>query len=137
MVTPRQLKTLTLEDLFRLAFETNDDEDVIIRTSADVTGEIRPQGLSVAGEVTVISVSTSAVKLPTTALTDRNAISIHNKSASTTLYIGFSSSVTADDTSTGGWEVPPGNYFNTDVTPDVEIWGISTAAITVKVLELA
>lgn len=128
-------KDRSLIDLEKDKFDLNDDEEVIVRTSAE--GVFTPSGLTTAGTVTVVSVGTSAVKIPTTPLTSRNTISIHNKDTSATLYIGFSSAVTADDTSTGGWEVPAGNYFNTDVTPTVEIYGISTTTITVKVLELA
>ena len=125
----------SINTLERAKFDVNDSDEVIVRTTAE--GTFSPSGLNTAGDITVLSVGTSAVKLPSTPLTNRNSISVYNKSLTATLYIGFDNSVTADDTSTGGWEIPPQNYFNTDITENVELWGISTTTITVKVLELA
>ena len=135
MAEPDYILDISMDKLEQGKFLLDDDENITVRTLA--RGNFTPSGLTTSGLVTVVSVGTSSVKLPSSPLTSRNTISIHNKDTSATLYIGFSSSVTADDTSTGGWEVAPGNFFNTDITPSVEIWGISTTTITVKVLELA
>lgn len=95
-------------------------------------------GLSVAIKVTTITVGTTEVALPATALSGRNSISINNKDSTTTLYLG-PTGVTADDAaSTGGWEVPPQFTFGTDITDAVTIYGIvASGSITVKILELA
>jgi len=93
-------------------------------------------GLKTAIKITTVPVSTTAVALPTTALVGRNSISLFNKS-SVTLYVG-PSNVTADDAAaTGGWEIPAGFTFNIDITDAITLFGISTEAISVKVMELA
>lgn len=95
-----------------------------------------PAGLD-QGLITLVSVGTSATALPTTAATGRNHISIHNKSITQTLYIGFANTVTADDTSTGGWEVEPESKINLDLKEGVVVYGIyPTSTENVKVMEL-
>lgn len=127
---PENLPTLEISK-----FELDSSGYVQVRTSAK--GTFTPSGLTTDGKITVMSISTTAVKIPSTPLANRNSMSVHNKSNTLTLYIGFDNGVTADDTSTGGWEIPPGGFFNTDITDNIEIWGISTGSITIKVLELA
>lgn len=107
--------------------------------SINVEGEVTPSGLHVAGRVTTMAVSTSAVALPATALTNRNAISVTNLSTSQTLFIGFSSSVTADRAigTNAGWEIGPNEGFNLDIKDNIVIYGISTGSITVKIMELS
>jgi hypothetical protein len=140
MVVERKITDLTIDDLERRKFDLNDDSEVIVRTSADITGEITPSGLNVAVKITTLTVGTTAVKLPTTALTNRNAIAIHNKSSSFTLYVG-PSTVTADSVTgtTSGWEVTADSFVQLDITDAVEIYGrcASGESAQVKVMELA
>ena len=119
-------------------FGLNDDGEVFVRTS--VTGEITPTGLKTDWIITTISVSTSAIKIPTTNLGSRNAISIHNLDASKILYIGPDNTVTANAIvgTTSGWEIGPGNFLNFDITDAIDIYAIApSGTILVKVLEIA
>lgn len=117
----------------------NVNPDGSINVEGTLTGDITPSGLHVAGRVTTMSVSTSAVALPATALTNRNAISVTNLSTSQTLFIGFSSSVTADRAigTNAGWEIGPNEGFNLDIKDNIVIYGISAGSITVKIMELS
>jgi len=119
------------------SFTLNDDNYVARR----VTGKFdaTPAGLRTDWRTTTQDVSTSAIKLPATALSDRNAISIHNLDSSATLYLGKDNTVTANsvDGITSGWEIPPGGKFNTDITQLIELYGISTTTIKIKILEIS
>ena len=135
--TEAEFDRLYLNDRDHNSF-TRTDEDYAARR---VTGKFdsAPAGLSKNFKVTTQDITTTASKLPATPLTDRNTLSIHNKSTTDTLFIGEDNTVTADsvDGITSGWEVPPGGVFNTDIKTAIELWGISTATIKVKILELA
>lgn len=104
----------------------------------EVESESVPSGLSNGFFVTTIDVGTSATLIPTTPLDPRNAIAIYNTDSSNTLYIGPSNTVTADNVvgSTSGWEVGPNEIWQTNITKDVAVYGISTTTIRVKILEL-
>ena len=54
------------------------------------------------------SIGTSATAIPATAKTNRKAVLVQNKDAAATVYIG-DSTVTADDATTGGYELGPGD----------------------------
>jgi hypothetical protein len=88
-----------------------------------------------------MDVSNSAVLLPTTALLNRNSLSIRNLSNTNTLYVGFTSGVTADSVNgtTSGWDVGPQESFNLDITDDIVIYGICETGkpVKIKVMELA
>ena len=112
--------------------------DVNVKAGS-VTGSITPQGLS-NGRNTCMSVSTTALALPASPLANRNAMAIHNKSTTQTLYIGFDASVTAGDSigNTAGWEVPPGGELHFDLQNTATIYGIfPTGADLVKLMELS
>jgi hypothetical protein len=96
---------------------------------------VNPEDASAGGSglVTPVTVSTTAVKLPATPLPYRRAMAIANQSSSVTLYIGFDPSVT---TSTG-FPLGPGVTMPVDLNGSVQIYGIATSSIDVRVLELS
>lgn len=103
-----------------------------------ITGEVNIKAPTGPFLITVTSVSSTAADPLTAALTDRVSLSIRNKSTDTTIYLGPTSSVTADDTATGGWEIGPNEDFNIDLD-DSEVFYLITASgsATVKILEIA
>lgn len=106
-----------------------------------ITGEFTQTGLKTQGKVTTMTVSHTPTPLPATPLTKRNSLAVTNLSSSDILYIGFSSSVTADATigTNAGWEVGPNEGFNLDIQDDIIIYGITQSGITIKIkiMELA
>jgi len=106
-----------------------------------ITGSFSPSGLSKEMKITTITVSDTAIVIPATALTDRNSMSIYNKSTTTIVYIGPSNSVAASsvDGTTSGWEIDPGSYFSLDIKDDIEIYAIcpSGESAQLKIMELA
>ncbi len=86
------------------------------------------------GIVTAITLGGATVKLPTTPLKYRRAISVCNNSTADTIYIGFDPSV-----STGtGWPVPAGNTISMDINGQILIYGVSDGTSTdVRILELS
>lgn len=120
----------------------NDNTEYYLATKLidAVGGSFAPSGLSNGGKVTTTSVSTTAVKIPTVNLTSRNAISILNTSGSTTLYLGFDNTVTADTVAgtTSGWEVGPNEIWHIDITDSIDIYGVvASGSILVKILEVS
>ncbi len=86
------------------------------------------------GVITAVTVGTSAVALPTTAMSARRALSIRNNSSTNILYIGFDSIVT---TATG-FPVRAGESIPFDFTASLMVWGIASAAGTdVRILEVS
>jgi hypothetical protein len=85
------------------------------------------------GLVTAVSVSSTAVKLPTTPLVYRRAVAVANQSTSVTLYIGFS----PDTTTANGFPIGPGATMPMDVNAEIEIYGIADSTVDVRVLELS
>ncbi len=84
----------------------------------------------------IVSVTTSATKLPATPLTDRQGLSIQNRGL-VDLYWG-SSSVTSDDAATGGQILPPGQSVPINVGPTVDVYGIVAAGTcNASVVEIA
>ena len=82
---------------------------------------------------TQVNVGTTAVKLPTTPLKYRRAIAIFNNDASENLYIGFDSSVTTGT----GWPIPPSSSLPMDINGAVEVYGIASSTIDIRILELS
>ena len=113
----------------------------IRKENANINGDIKPTGLSTALKTTTMNIGDTAVKLPATALANRNAISVHNKDSVETLYIGDSNSVTADSVVgiTSGWEIGPQEFINFDITDDIDLYGIAPSGktILIKVMEIA
>lgn len=109
--------------------------------SGSISGEFTPTGLKVQGKMTTVDITDTASAIPSIALSQRNSLSIANLSTIDTLYIGFSSSVTADSSlgNNAGWEVGPSEGFNIDIQDDIVIYGIAETGktIRVKIMELA
>ena len=100
-----------------------------------------PSGLRTAVKITTMDITDAAADpLPAIPLVDRNSLSIHNKSATVTVYIG-NINVTADtvDGTTSGWELAPNSFLNFDITDDVILYARTpTGQIAkVKILEMA
>ena len=138
MVTPRQVGLLDLQELERLKFDVNADEEVIVRTSME--GTFTASGLRQAIRITTMLITDTAIALPAVALTGRNSVTIHNKSSTLTLYVGPSDVVAGDDIgTTAGYEIPPNSFLNFDVSADILLFGVvaSGQSIKVKIMELA
>lgn len=114
--------------------------DGLVYVRSRISGTLSFSGLSESIRITTMTVGDTATALPITSLANRNSISITNKSNADTIYLG-SASVTADTVVgvTSGWEIPPLESFNVDITDDVIIYAIAETgkSITVKVLEMA
>jgi hypothetical protein len=81
MVVERKITDLSLDDCERRKFDLNEDDEVIVRTSAEISGEITPVGLSEGGLITEVTLSsTSWNALPSTSLTNRRQLNIQNRS---------------------------------------------------------
>lgn len=101
-------------------------------------GEVNIKAPTGPFKVQVVLVGTSAADPIPTPLTGRVSLSLRNKSTTETVYFGHNSSITADDTSTGGWEIGPGEDFNIDLDDGNAFYLISTSLnVPVKVLEIA
>lgn len=88
--------------------------------------------------VQVVLVGTTAADPIPTPLAGRVSLSLRNKSTTETVFFGHNNLVTADSTSTGGWEIGPGEDFNIDLDDSNAFYLISTSAnVPVKVLEIA
>lgn len=74
----------------------------------------------------VVTVGTTAAQLPAANLATRKLLMIQNVS-NNILYLG-SSTVTADETATGGIQVGKGGFMTVEAGPDNDIYGISSAA---------
>ena len=81
----------------------------------------------------VVSVTTSATAIPTTALPGRQSILIHNDGAAT-VYIGTSTVTTTG--ATKGYPLAAGKDLPMDVGPNVVMYGIVvTGTVSVVILE--
>jgi hypothetical protein len=116
-------------------FGLDDEGHVYVRTS--VFGEIRPAGLNIAGKNTGLLVGVTAIKIPSTPLANRNAISLYNTHATATVYVGFDNTVTASLTTgtTTGWPLFAQNFYNVDIADTVELWVISDTADTLVIAQ--
>lgn len=81
----------------------------------------------------VVSVTTSATKLPSTPLVGRQYVSIQNV-GTVTVYIG-SSTVTADTASTGGTQLLPYAKITRDYDNTVDVYGITASGTANVVVE--
>ena len=83
-------------------------------------------------KTTTMTVSTSAVKLPTTNLTDRRSIQVYNNS-SNILYIGGS-----DVTTVNGIPIPSSSFSQAlDLGYNTNLYGITTGSSNIRVLEVS
>ena len=110
-----------------------------VRTTSK--GTFVPTGLSVSGKNTTIDITDTATLLPATALTARNALSVHNTDSQESIYVGFDNTVTADSVigNTSGRQVGAGLALNFDITDNVSLYAIAESGKTVRVhiMELA
>jgi hypothetical protein len=127
-------------------FALNSDGDTAVRTlseitSGSVTGTFTASGLTIAGRITTVDIGDTATALPAVALSQRNALAIHNTSETDAVYIGYSSAVTADNVlgTTSGWYVGPNENFNIDITESIILYAICETGKTcrVKINEVA
>lgn len=102
--------------------------DVVVLNPEDASAGI-------GGAVTQITMSSGVpVKLPTTPLQYRRALSIRNFNSSTgTLYVGFTSGVTVAD----GFPLDAGESLPMQMNGAIEVWGITDVAVDVRIIELA
>lgn len=105
-----------------------------VEVEGTVEGSFAPSGLRNALKVTTMNITDTAGAIPATALTDRNAITIHNLDVTETIYVG-NSDVEADRDlgTTAGWEILPGSFLNFDITDDITLYGIAESGKTVKI----
>ncbi len=109
---------------------------IISNQPVDIEGTLTFSGLSIGMEVTKLTVSTTAIALPTTALAQRNSIIIFNEDTTNSIYIDDNNSVTTSGANEG-WEILPRSSFSVDITDSISLYGIADAATAVKILELA
>ena len=98
---------------------------------------VSPAGLRIRLKVTNMTISDVASKIPAVPLADRNSIIIQNRDSGEIIFLGES-----DVQASGvleGWELSPTSFFSTDITEDIEVYGIAPAGKTVnlKIMELA
>lgn len=87
-------------------------------------------GSGLTGQITV---GTTATKIPTVPLQYRRAVAIFNASSTETLYIGFNASVTTGT----GFPIPPSSSLPMDINAEVEVWGIASASVDIRILQLS
>lgn len=111
---------------------------VLIFSSSVCLGQgmdVSVESLDIDHKTTVITVTTSATALPTTALSGRKTVLIQS-AGSATVYVG-NADVTADEASTGGYQLQyDGDSVVMDFTDDIVVYGIvATGTSTVVVWE--
>lgn len=121
-------------------FALDSNSDVAVRTITEVSGgsiAYSFSGLRERIKITNLTVTDTASALPSTALTNRNSIIIHNLNTTLPIYIG-ESDVTASGV-TEGWTVDPTSFFSTDITANIVLYAIAPIGetISIKIMELA
>jgi hypothetical protein len=126
----------TIEDREWDKFALDDDGLTAIRTktTGTLTGEIRPSGLNVSGRVTEVTInSASWTALPSTPLTDRNAIGIQNLSGQD-IKVNFDSGIAGFV----GMVIADGSERTYDITDNIVIYAKSSSgSAVVNVEEIA
>ena len=104
-----------------------------------VTGNFGVSGPTGPFKITPVTITDTASNPIPTPLTNRVSVSIRNLSAITTIYFGSALTVTPDNTSTGGWDIGPGEDFHLDLDDSNLFYMIAPATETavVKILEIA
>lgn len=87
-------------------------------------------GSGIAGARTVGSLPT---KLPQAPMRKRRAIAVYNNSTTVTLFIGFDTTLTVSN----GYPIPPGSSLPFDLNAEVELYGIASSNVDVRILELS
>jgi hypothetical protein len=107
----------------------------------EVTGTISATAAAPTGPIkrSVATATDSAADPIPVPLTNRVAVSIRNKSATETVYLGEDGTITPDNSATGGWEIGPGEDFNLDLSDSNGFFLITEPGKTalVKFLEIA
>jgi hypothetical protein len=113
-------------------FDTNDEGEVVVRTTA--TGEFTFSGLKTGGKVTEVTLNSSTwTALPATPLTNRNAISIQNRSG-IEIKINYDNGVSGYE----GVIIPNNGERFYDITDTIVMYAKSTTGTpTINVEELA
>lgn len=90
-------------------------------------------------QITVADVTDNAASPLVGPLDDRVSIAIRNLSTTDAMYLGTSAAVTADNTATGGWEIPADETFFMDIGESNAIFLVMAAGKTAKtkILEIA
>lgn len=134
------IKCRPVENMEHRKFESDGSGGVRVKTSVtgDITGEFSTTGLSNDFLITTDTIGTSAIKIPLSPLTARNAMSIHNLS-SQVLYIGKSDVVSGEaDGTTAGWELAAGGFLQLDITDAIEIYGVvASGTAKIKIFEVS
>ena len=110
-------------------FLKDTSNEIAVRTK----GELTPTGLTTGGLITAVSLTTSWAALPSTALTNRNTLSIQNQSDNGgTIIINYTNS------GSNGWRIYDGGYKEIPITDDIIIYGrMITGTGTALVDEIA
>lgn len=118
----------TIRDLEKDKFGLNDDNEVIVRTSAE--GEFTFSGLKTGGQVTEVTLNDSTwTALPGTSLAGRNAIAIQNPS-SDEVRINYDNGISGFI----GVIIPAGGERQYDITDGITIYGKSISGTTPVVI---
>jgi len=122
----------TIEGREYTKFDTNVDGETVVRTTA--TGEFTFSGLKTGGKITEVILNTSTwTALPGTALADRNAISIQNRSG-IEIKINYDSGVSGYE----GVVIPNNGERFYDITDAIVIYAKATTGTpTINIEELA
>ena len=115
------------------------DVNIVGGTVSASIGEVSIKAPTGPFTITVTTVTDVAALGVVASLADRVSLSLRNKSATVTIYIGPTSGVTANDAATGGWEIGPSEDFNIDLDDAQDFYLIAPAgqSALVKILEIA
>lgn len=126
------------------SFDKNTQGEVCIRTCAEITNSsitTAPDGISGPFRITTATITDAATLIPSVALINRKSFSISNLSEVETLYLGPTSSVTADrvDGILSGWEIGPNETINLPFRDSIVVYGITETGKTaqIKIFEVA
>ena len=123
------LSDLSARDREFQKFDTNDSGEVIVRTSA--TGSFSVSGLNIGGLITEVTLNASTwVALPTSALADRNAIAIENRS-------GIEIKINYNSGQAGyvGMTIPDGGERQYDISDSIIIYAKSASGTPLVTIE--
>lgn len=95
----------------------------------EISGTIIPSGLTTGGLMTELTLTTTPVALPATALTNRNTLSIQNQDLTNDVMINYVSSFSS------GWLIYAGGYKEIPVTDNIIIYGRSVVGTAVVLID--
>lgn len=123
-----------IQDLEHQKFGLNDENEVFVRTNAELSGSIQPKGLSTAGRVTEITLNALTwTALPATPLAARNAMGIQNTSAQD-IKVNFDPGVSGFV----GMLIASGSERTYDITDQILIYAKCTAdTVVINVEEIS